>query len=111
MAVAARVDGDLAGLPAEIDLAAYRVVQEALTNVLRHARTPAEVEIRRDRGAVAMEIRNALPDAGFPAHTAGPGHGLAGMRERVRVYRGDFSAGPAGGEFVVRARLPLEGAA
>ncbi len=106
--VAARVDGDVAGLPAEVDLAAYRVVQEALTNVLRHARTPADVAIRRDGGAVALEIRNALPPAAFEAHAGGAGHGLAGMRERVRVSRGEFSAGPDGGDFVVRARLPIE---
>jgi len=109
--VAARVDGDLAGLPAEIDLAAYRVVQEALTNVLRHARTSAEVEIRRDRAAVAVEVRNPLPAAGFAPYARGAGQGLEGMRERVRVYRGDFSAGASEGEFVVRARLPLEDAA
>jgi len=109
--VSARVDGELADLPAEVDLAAYRVVQEALTNVLRHARTPAELEIRRERAAVAVEVRNPLPEAGFPAHTGGAGQGLAGMRERVRVSHGEFSAGPAGGVFVVRARLPLEGAA
>jgi signal transduction histidine kinase len=109
--VAAHVHGSLAGLPAEIDLAAYRVVQEALTNVLRHARTPAEVEIRRERAAVAVEVRNPLPAAGFSPQAGGAGHGLEGMRERVRVYSGDFSAGAADGEFVVRARLPLEGAA
>ena len=111
VAVAAHVDGDLTTLPAEIDLAAYRVVQEALTNVLRHARTPTAVQIRRDRAAVALEIRNPLPGTGFSPYTGGAGHGLAGMRERVRVYRGEFSAGPADGEFVVRARLPLESAA
>ena len=109
--VSARVDGELGGLPAEVDLAAYRVVQEALTNVLRHARTPAEVAIRRERAAVAVEVRNPLPEAGFPAYAGGAGQGLAGMRERVRVSHGEFSAGPAGGEFVVRATLPLEGAA
>ncbi len=109
--VSAKVDGELAGLPAEVDLAAYRVVQEALTNVLRHARTPAEVAIRRERAAVAVKVRNPLPEAGFPAHAGGAGQGLGGMRERGRGSPGEVSAGPAGGEFVVRATLPLEGAA
>ena len=108
--VSARVDGELAGLPAEVDLAAYRVVQEALTNVLRHARTAAEVTVRRERGTVAVEVRNALAPDDAP-HAGGAGQGLAGMRERVRMCRGEFSAGPDGGDFVVRARLPLEGAA
>jgi signal transduction histidine kinase len=108
--VSARVDGELGGLPAEVDLAAYRVVQEALTNVLRHAGTAAQVDVRRDGGAVAVEVRSPLPDA--PRESAGgAGQGLAGMRERVRVSHGEFSAGPAGDEFVVRATLPLEGAA
>jgi signal transduction histidine kinase len=104
--VSVRVDGDLAGLPAEVDLAIYRVVQEALTNVVRHARTPAEVAIRREDGAVAVEVRNPLAANGHP-YEGGAGQGLAGMRERVRVCRGNFSAGSDAGEFVVRARLPL----
>ena len=106
--VQARVDGDVGGLPPGIDLAAYRVVQEALTNVLRHARTPAAVEVHRNEAELAVEVRNALPAGGPPSHGDGSGHGLAGMRERVRVYRGAFSAGPADGDFVVRATLPLD---
>ena len=106
--VHARVDGDVRDLPPGIDLAAYRVVQEALTNVLRHARTPAAVEVRREQAALAVVVRNALPAGGPPPHADGAGHGLAGMRERVRVHRGAFSAGPADGDFVVRATLPLD---
>ena len=106
--VQVRVSGDLDALPPGVDLAAYRVVQEALTNALRHARTPASVEVRREGGAVEVLVRNALPPGGTPAHTDGAGHGLAGMRERVRFHRGAFSAGPEGGDFVVRASLPVE---
>jgi len=108
--VEAQVAGDIASLPTGVDLAAYRVVQESLTNVLRHARTPTEVHVRRAPAAVEVVVRNPLPAAPASADGAGPGYGLAGMRERVRVYRGTFSAGPAGEEFVVRASLPLDDA-
>ena len=104
--VSAHLAGELGGLPAEVDLAAYRVVQEALTNVLRHAGTAAEVDVRRDGGAVAVQVRSPLADAPRP-RSDGAGQGLAGLRERVRVCRGEFSAGPDDGHFVVRARLPL----
>ena len=64
--------------------------------------------MRRDPAALAVVVRNALPAGGPPPHPDGAGHGLAGMRERVRVYHGAFSAGPADGDFVVRATLPLD---
>ena len=88
--VALHVDGDLAGLPPSTDLAAFRIVQEALTNALRHARTPTGVacSIRRADGADASRCATRLAGA-TQAFAGGAGHGLAGMRERVRVFGGD----------------------
>jgi signal transduction histidine kinase len=104
--VRTRVEGPLDGLPPGVDLAAYRIVQEALTNALRHARTDASVLVRRDRGGVLVEVRNPLA-SGATVNGHGAGRGLAGMHERVRVYDGELSAGPSGGDWVVRAELPV----
>jgi signal transduction histidine kinase len=104
--VQARVEGPLDGLPPGVDLTAYRIVQEALTNALRHARTGASVLVRRDPGGVLVEVRNPL-SPGSHVNGHGAGRGLAGMHERVRVYDGELSAGPSGGDWVVRAALPL----
>jgi signal transduction histidine kinase len=125
------LDVDLGGapLPASVDATAYRVVQEALTNVLRHAGTRAtRVRIARAGAHLTLEVGNegaARPDAlagavdsavggavDDPAYDApvpdGSGRGLHGMRERVQAIGGDFHAGPrADGGWVVRARLPL----
>ncbi|MCO1654871.1 sensor histidine kinase [Pseudonocardia humida] len=106
-----RVELDLpraTALPDGVDLSAYRIVQEALTNVIKHAgpvRCRIEVRVEADR------VRIAVTDTG-PATAAPPvpGHGLIGMRERVAVYGGAFHAGPEpGGGFAVRAELPLAG--
>jgi signal transduction histidine kinase len=104
--VQARVEGPLDGLPPGVDLTAYRIVQEALTNALRHARTGASVLVRRDPGGVLVEVRNPL-SPGSHVNGHGAGRGLAGMHERVRVYDGELSAGPSGSDWVVRAALPL----
>ena len=102
-----RVEGQPAMLPPGIDLAAYRIVQEALTNTLKHAGAAhACVTIRYRAHVLELEIR----DDGRPgAPTAdGTGHGLVGMRERVSLYGGVLEAGrSADGGFAVRARLPL----
>jgi signal transduction histidine kinase len=94
-------------LPAGVDLSAYRIVQEALTNTLKHAgHAEAEVIIRYDAAAVELEIL----DNGAGPHTRvnGVGHGLVGMRERVALYGGLLEAGSRNGHgFTVRARLPL----
>lgn len=100
-----RVEGELAGLAPSTDLAAFRIVQEALTNALRHARTATTVQVRRAGSGVTVEVRNPL-SPGAPAFGGGSGHGLAGMRERVRVFGGTLVAAPDGSEFVVRAVLP-----
>ena len=102
------IDGDPRALPPGIDLVAYRVVQEALTNALKHAGAArAEVSIRY--GATALEV--SVVNDGHVASNGGGGHGIVGMRERVALYGGAFEAGPRrGGGYSVRARLPLEAA-
>ena len=102
-----RVEGEPVQLPAGVDLSAYRIVQEALTNTLKHAgRAEAEVIIRFEPSALELEV---LDNGSGPAtHPNGSGHGLAGMRERVALYGGVLEAGSRKGHgFVVRARLPL----
>jgi signal transduction histidine kinase len=104
--VALRVEGEPGALPLGIDLSAYRIVQEALTNTLKHAGPAhAKVAIRYERGAIDIEIA----DDGRRAPTDnGGGHGLVGMRERATLYGGELTAGAReGGGFVVHARLPV----
>ena len=95
-------------LPPLVALAAYRIVQESLTNVVRHAgRVATTVVVRQDGGYLLVDVVN---DAGpaLPAFGDGAGSGLAGMRERVAVLGGTVDAGPRpGGGFAVRARLPV----
>jgi signal transduction histidine kinase len=102
------IDGNLAAIPAAVDVSVYRIVQEALTNVLKHAGPArAEVTIGCAQDTVTIEVT----DDGTGQHGQGPpggGHGLAGMRERAAVFGGDLAAGARpGGGFAVRARLLL----
>ena len=102
------IDGGTAALPAAVDVSAYRIVQEALTNVLKHAGpASADVTVGCVDGAVVIEVT----DDGVGGAAAGPsagGHGLVGMRERAAMFGGELLAGPQpGGGFAVRARLPL----
>ena len=103
------VEGEPVPLPPGIDLTAYRIVQEALTNVVRHAGAEnAVLTVRYEADAVALEV---LDDGrGAPANANGGGHGLVGMRERTALYRGEIEIGsrPEGG-YAVRVRLPLTG--
>ena len=103
-----QVEGDAVPLPRAVDLSAYRIVQEGLTNSLKHASASrADVTVRYGPDAVQLEVR----DDGVGAGTSdGLGHGLVGVRERVKIYGGEMNAGtaPEGG-FVLRARLPVEG--
>ncbi len=105
------VEVDVAGTPrqlgAGLDLTAYRIVQEALTNSLKYAGpATARVLVRFTPRALDLEIADDGTGSGAPA---GSGHGLVGMRERVSMYGGELQAGPSpGGGFAVHARLPLE---
>ncbi|MFE9690453.1 sensor histidine kinase [Micromonospora sp. NPDC005806] len=107
--VTVEVDGEPRPLPVAVDLAAYRVVQEALTNVLRHAGpATATVRLRYAPAEVAVEVTDTGRGAVAGAARSG-GYGLAGMRERVTALGGSFTAGPASaGGFRVYATLPLE---
>jgi signal transduction histidine kinase len=102
------VTGDRAGLPVAVDLAAYRIVQESLTNVVRHAGpATATVRVGCEPGAVVLEITDTGRGRAPGAARAG-GHGIAGMRERAAAVGGTLEAGPiADGGFRVRARLPF----
>ncbi len=100
------VEGTPVALPAGVDLAAYRIIQEALTNVTKHAHASrADVTVRYRRDALELEIRDDGRGCGTPSSG---GHGLIGMRERVILYGGELHTGevmPHG--FAVRARFPL----
>ena len=105
-----RVEGERSPLSPGVDLSAYRIVQEALTNVLKHAGTASvEVTVRYANDAVQVEVC----DDGRPREpTAGGGNGLIGMRERVAMLGGEFRAGARrDGGFAVFARLPIAGPA
>ena len=106
--------GPLDDLPPGVDLAAYRVVQEALTNVLKHGGPVATVRVVCSEDRVDLEVSDEgrAPTAGTRPVEAAPGgrHGLLGMRERVALYGGSFEAVPRpGGGFLVRASLPYGG--
>ena len=104
--VSLTVEGEPRSLPAGMDLAAYRVVQEALTNAIKHAgAAPTEVTVRWQPSHLELEI---VDTGGAGANGDGGGHGLVGMEERVRLYDGELRAGRRkGGGFEVIARLPL----
>jgi signal transduction histidine kinase len=103
------LEGKIVPLPAGIDLAAYRIVQEALTNARRHASgADVDVEVSYRDGVVTLRIRDYGP--GPADGELLPGHGLVGMRDRATVAGGTFSAEAAdGGGFLVEATLPISG--
>jgi signal transduction histidine kinase len=105
--VALDVDGSPRPLAPGVDLSAYRILQEALTNTVKHANaSSASVRLRFSPAAVEVEIED---DGRGPVPNGNGGHGLIGMRERVELYGGELETGPReGGGFRVRARLPLE---
>jgi signal transduction histidine kinase len=129
LAVRLRVEGTPSPLPAGVDLSAYRIVQEALTNSLKHA-GPARASVRLCYGREALEIQvwddgpgpapvggglavvtlgpGGVLSVSGPRPAAGGGQGLIGMRERVALFGGTLEAGPRpGGGYRVAARLPL----
>jgi signal transduction histidine kinase len=110
--VLTKVEGDPRPLPAPVDLAAFRIVQEALTNVRRHA-GPATATVRVTYGERDLTVQISDDGRGDPADgTAGAGAGIAGMRERMAALGGELAAGPLPeGGFQVLARLPLDGGA
>ncbi|GAA0429450.1 two-component sensor histidine kinase [Acrocarpospora corrugata] len=109
------VDGDLSGLPEGEQLVIYRIVQEALTNTLKHGGPGARAGVRVEAGRQEIVIRVMDDGRGAAARVSEGGHGLIGMRERVTMYGGTMDAAPrTGGGFLVVARLPAglrEGAA
>ncbi|MFD4522970.1 sensor histidine kinase [Streptomyces sp. NPDC058470] len=118
--VEVRISGEPRPLPTGIDVTAYRIVQEALTNALRHGDGGrAEVTVRYADHALRVEVLNTgpsiltggapVPSLPVPRHREGAGRGLLGLRERVAVYGGDLDARRRlGGGFRVRARIPLD---
>jgi signal transduction histidine kinase len=109
LSVEMTIEDGLTGLSPVIGLSAYRIIQEALTNTLKHARGAcARVHVAREDGAVTIEVAD---DGCGPMPTKETGQGLVGMRERAVLLGGDLSAEPGkDGGFVVRATLPLAGA-
>jgi len=111
--VEVRISGDPVPLPAGVDVTAYRIIQEALTNALKHGDgNTAEVTVRYAPHALRVEILNTGPSVltgGRPVASDGEGRGLLGLKQRVAVYGGQLDARRRlGGGFRVRAKLPLE---
>lgn len=102
------IRGDPVTLSPGLDLSAYRIVQEGLTNVLKHAHAQhAEVDLCYGPALLELEVRD---DGCGPARSDGLGHGLIGIGERVKLYGGDLTAGPGpAGGYALHVRLPLEG--
>jgi signal transduction histidine kinase len=106
------VEGEPFPLPAALDLSAYRIVQEGLTNVLKHARAShADVTVCYRPDGLRTEVRDdGIGAAASDGVGTGHGHGLVGIRERVKIYGGEMTAGTAnGGGFVLSTRFPLGG--
>jgi signal transduction histidine kinase len=107
-----RIHGIRPTLPAAVDLSAYRIIQEALTNTMKHAGNTAQAEVLVAHGDTDLTIEVRDNGAGTGTGTTdNGGNGLRGMRERVRLLGGHLAAGPGpAGGFVVRAKLPIHGA-
>jgi signal transduction histidine kinase len=108
--VTIRTQGTPRALPPTADLAAYRIIQEALTNVIRHSSADhCQATLRYGAAELSLQVTSPASGPRIPVPgPQGPGHGLAGMRERVTLQGGQFRAGPVpGGGFAVTATLPL----
>ena len=104
------VEGDPVALPASLELSAYRIVQESLTNSLKHAGPArATVSLAYADSSLRVRVEDDGHGAAANANGTGAGQGLVGMRERVEAFGGTLSAGPRpGGGFAVAAELPYE---
>ncbi|MFI7673942.1 sensor histidine kinase [Actinophytocola sp. NPDC049390] len=106
VAVESTVEGALDRVPPAVSREAYRIVQEGLTNVLRHAgRVPVELRLAARGDRFELDLSNPIDE--HAGTRAGGGHGLSGMRERVTVLRGQMTAGPDEGRWRVQVRIPL----
>ena len=111
LSISFKIEGEERPLPPGVDLSAYRIVQEALTNTLKHAGpVSADVTIRYMSDAVDLEIKDNGNTPLSESNQENKGRGLIGMRERVSLHGGEFQAGrlPEGG-FIIKAKLPLSG--
>jgi signal transduction histidine kinase len=107
LSVDLKVEGTPTQLPPGLDLSAYRIAQEALTNALKHA-GPAHAALTVTYARDTVEIENRDDGAGSGTG-GGTGHGLVGMRERVALWGGKLHVGPESDGWVVRASLPVAG--
>jgi signal transduction histidine kinase len=105
LAVAVKLDGSRRQLAPAVDRAAYRILQEALTNAARHGQGSADVEVAFGRQALQLTVTNPRPHNAAQAD----GHGIVGMRERTELLGGSFDATAVDGLFRIRARLPYDG--
>ena len=101
-------EGDLEALPDGLGLVLYRIVQEALTNAMKHAvGAPVRVDVCRDATQIQVQVTN--PAGRGETEKTGAGHGLIGMSERAALFGGSVMAGPtAAGGYRIAAKLPLE---
>jgi signal transduction histidine kinase len=105
--VESTVEGSLDGVPPAVSREAYRIVQEGLTNVLRHAgKVPVALRLAAGEDRLELDLSNPIHEHGTRPRPGG-GHGLSGMRERVTVLRGQMTAGPEQGRWLVQVRIPL----
>jgi signal transduction histidine kinase len=111
LAVRLQIHGEPVPLPPSLDLSAYRILQEGLTNTLKHGHArEAELDVHFSPTELRLEVRD--DGTGGASADSGLGHGLVGIRERVKIYGGEMLAGASdAGGFVLRARLPLDGGA
>jgi len=112
LAVEVRRHGEPVPLPPGLDLSAYRIVQEGLTNTLKHARAEhAQVDVHYGPADLRLEVRDdgRASTSTSTGNINGAGHGLVGIGERVKIYGGEMTAGTGRtGGFLLRVRLPLE---
>jgi signal transduction histidine kinase len=110
LAVDLLIDGDQRPLPSGVELSAYRILQEALSNTLRHAPgAKVTVEVRYEPDRLCLRVRNDAPAGRDRPQPTVPGHGIVGMRERAAMLGGTLAAGPApDGGYLVEAVLPLD---